>query len=141
MQVMGNHKAVGITILLLTIVRVGWRLTHRPPPPLAGLARWELALSRFVHVALYVLMLGVPLGGWATHSAFSGGAPVSLFGLVDWPGLPFAEDRGLGETFGGMHELFAFAMLGLLVLHIAGALKHRLMDRNADTLKRMSLRR
>lgn len=139
LAIMGNHKAVGILILLFTILRIVWRLTHRPPPPLPDLKAWELALSRVAHVLLYVFMLAVPLGGWATHSAWSGGQPVSLFGIVNWPGLPFAASKPLGETFGEMHELGAFAMLVLIALHIAGALKHRFVDRNPDTLRRMSI--
>lgn len=138
MAIMGNHKAIGILILLFTLVRIAWRLTHRPPAPLAGLAAWEVALSKVVHVLLYVLMLGIPLGGWATHSAWSGGKPVSLFGIVDWPGLPFAANETLGKTFGEMHELGATTMLILLALHVAGALKHRIIDKNPEALRRMS---
>lgn len=138
MAIMGNHKAVGILILLFTVLRILWRLTHRPPPPMPDLKSWEVALSRVVHVLLYVFMLAVPLGGWATHSAFSGGQPVSLFGLINWPGLPFAADRQLGGTFGEIHELGAWAMAALIAVHIAGAIKHQFFDRNPDTLRRMS---
>ncbi|MFM5885007.1 MAG: cytochrome b [Novosphingobium sp.] len=137
MQIMGNHKAIGILILLLTVARIAWRLTHRPPPPSPDLAAWEVALSKVTHVLLYVLMLSIPLGGWATHSAWSGGKPVSLFGLIDWPGLPIAQNKVLGETFGEAHGAFATVMLGLLALHVAGALKHRILDRHPDALKRM----
>ena len=136
-QVMGNHKAIGIVILLLTMAQIAWRLMHRPPPPSPDLATWEVALSKVVHVLLYVLMLAIPLGGWATHSAWSGGKPVSLFGLVNWPGLPFAQSKDLGETLGGAHGTFAWVMAGLLALHVAGALKHRILDRNPNALKRM----
>ncbi|WP_296677817.1 cytochrome b [Novosphingobium sp.] len=141
MQIMGNHKAIGISILLLTLVRIGWRLTHRVPAPSADLAPWEVTLSKIVHFLLYGLMLGIPLGGWATHSAFSGGKPVSMFGIVDFPGLPFAQNKDLGETFGGAHGTFATVMLVLLALHVAGALKHRIIDKNTQALARMSLRR
>ncbi|PKB25095.1 cytochrome b561 [Novosphingobium kunmingense] len=139
LAIMANHKAIGILILLFTVLRVVWRLTHRPPAPLADLKPWELALSRVVHFLLYLFMLAVPLGGWATHSAWSGGQPVNLFGLIDWPGLPFAASKTLGETFGEMHEVGAFSMAALVVLHIAGALKHRIVDRNPDTLRRISI--
>lgn len=137
MQVMGNHKAIGIIILLLTLVRIGWRLMHRPPPLSPDLAPWDVALSKVTHVLLYALMIGIPIGGWATHSAFSGGKPVSLFGIVNWPGLPFAQDKALGETFGGAHGTFATVLLGLMALHVAGALKHRIVDRQQGALKRM----
>lgn len=140
-QVMGNHKAIGITVLLLTVLRVIWRLTHRPPPLADTLAAWEVALSRVTHGLLYLLMLAIPLSGWLMHSAWSGGKPVSLFGLIGWPGYPFAANKDLAHTFGEGHEVMAFAMLGLLVLHVAGALKHRLIDKDGNALARMSLRR
>lgn len=137
MQVMGNHKAIGITVLLLTLARIAWRLTHRPPPLSSDLAAWEVALAKVTHVLLYILMLGIPLGGWATHSAWFGGQPVSLFGLINWPGLPLTQDKALGETLGEAHGAFAWAMLVLLALHVAGALKHRVIDRNPNAIRRM----
>lgn len=140
-QIMGNHKAIGISILLLTVVRVVWRLTHRPPSLADTLAAWEVAMSRVTHGLLYLLMLAIPLSGWLMHSAFSGGKPVSLFGLVNWPGFPFAANKDLAHSFGEGHELMAIAMLVLLALHVAGALKHRLVDKDGNALARMSLRR
>lgn len=140
-QVMGNHKAIGITVLLLTVLRVIWRLTHRPPPLADTLAAWEAALSKVTHSLFYLLMLAIPLSGWMMHSAYSGGKPVSLFGLVPFPGLPFSANKDLAHTFGEGHELMAIAMLVLLVLHVAGALKHRIVDKDANALARMSLRR
>jgi cytochrome b561 len=140
-QIMGNHKAFGVTILLLTVVRVVWRLMHRAPPLADTLAAWEVALSKVTHVLFYVLMLGMPLSGWAMHSAYSGGKPVSLFGIANWPGLPFAANKDLAHSFGEGHELMGYAMLVLLALHVAGALKHRIIDKDRNALKRMSLRR
>jgi cytochrome b561 len=139
-QVMGNHKAIGITILLLTVLRVIWRLTHRPPPLADTLAAWEVAVSRVTHGLVYLLMLAIPLSGWLMHSAWTGGEPVSLFGLIDWPGYPFAKSKDLAHTFGEGHEVMATAMLVLLALHVAGALKHRLIDKDGNALGRMSLR-
>ncbi|MBS0483247.1 MAG: cytochrome b [Proteobacteria bacterium] len=141
MQLMGNHKAIGILILLLTLVRIGWRLTHRPPPLADNLSAWEVALSKVTHVLLYVLMLAIPVLGWMTHSAFSGGQPVSMFGLFNWPGLPMQQSKDLAESYGGGHGALATGMLFLLALHVAGALKHRIIDRDRNALARMSLRR
>lgn len=140
-QVMNNHKAFGITILVLTLARVLWRLVHRPPALAETLAAWEVALSKVTHVLLYVLMLGIPLSGWLMHSAFTGGEPVSLFGLVDWPGLPMTQSKEVAHTYEEGHELMATGMLVLLALHVAGALKHRLIDKDSNALARMSLRR
>ncbi|MEQ1541893.1 MAG: cytochrome b [Novosphingobium sp.] len=139
-QVMGNHKAFGITILILTVLRVIWRLMHTAPPLAETLAAWEVALSKVTHLLLYVLMLAIPLSGWLMHSAYTGGGPVSLFGVIGFPGWPFAQDKDLAHTFGEGHEVMATAMLVLLALHVAGALKHRIIDKDPDALKRMSLR-
>jgi cytochrome b561 len=136
LQMMANHKAMGLTILLLTVLRLVWRATHTPPPLLDSLKSWETALAKVVHGLFYVLMLGIPLAGWAMHSAYSGGAPVSFFGLFDYPGLPLAQAKATAGIFGEMHELFAGLMLFLLGLHVLAALKHQFVDRDA-TMRRI----
>lgn len=136
MQVMTNHKAVGLTILILSLARLAWRLTHRPPPLNPALKTWEKTLARIVHTLFYVLMIGLPLGGWLTHSYFSGGKPISAFGLFSYPGLPVARNPALGETMGGLHGTFAWFLLGLAALHVAGALKHQFIDKDRE-LQRM----
>ena len=128
-KVMGNHMAFGILILLLSALRVVWRLVNRGPA-LLPMARWESILAHAVHGLMYLLMLGIPLAGWAMHSAFTGGEGVSMFGAFTFPGLPFAQDKHLAEhVFGTLHGLFAYAMLGLLALHVLGALKHQFVDK------------
>ncbi|MDE2436377.1 MAG: cytochrome b [Sphingomonadales bacterium] len=140
-QVMANHKAIGITILLLTVIRIVWRLVHRPPPLASTLAPWEAALSKITHGLFYLLMLAMPLSGWLMHSAYSGGAPVSLFGIVNWPGAPLAQNKALAHSFGDGHGAMATIMLVLLAIHVAGALKHRIIDKDRNALLRMSLRK
>lgn len=131
-QIMGNHKAIGITVLLLTVARILWRLTHRPPPLLASLKPWEAALARFTHTAFYVLMIGVPLAGWLLHSLYSGGAPVNVFGVFSYPGLPVAQDKAGSQTAGQVHEILAILMLILAGLHVLGALKHQWFDKDGS---------
>jgi cytochrome b561 len=126
---MAGHKAFGITILVLSLMRIVWRLTHRPPPPAESLKSWEVALSRVVHWLFYFLIVAVPLAGWAQHSAATGGAPVSIFQMFDFPGLPLAKDKATFGVFHEIHEILAFLMAGLLVLHILGALKHQFIDK------------
>lgn len=140
-MIMGNHKAIGITVLLLTVLRVIWRLMHKAPPLADTLASWEVALSKVTHLLLYVLMLGIPMSGWLMHSAYTGGQPVSWFGLFNWPGLPLVQDKATAHSFGEGHEVMATAMLVLLALHVAGALKHRIVDKDRNALLRMSLRK
>ncbi len=128
--VMGNHKAIGITILILTVLRIAWRLTHRPPPLVETMKRWEMALAKVVHVAFYVLMLAIPLAGWAMSSVAD--RPVNFFGLFMVPSLPLGSDKALGGLFHDLHELGATLMLILLALHVAGALKHHFIDRDGS---------
>lgn len=135
-QIMGNHKAIGLLVLALSLMRIVWRLTHRPPPLVETLKTWEAALAKVVHSLFYVLIVAIPLSGWAMSSAFSGGKPVGFFGLFDIPGLPFAADRRTAGVFHEVHELFATLTLFLVALHVAGALKHQFVDRDG-TLGRM----
>ena len=81
-------------------------------------------------------MSAIPLTGWAMVSAFSKGAGVSLFGLVTVPALPVGHDKPTAGLFAELHTVLAFAMIGLILLHVAGALKHQLFDRDG-TLRRM----
>ena len=137
MQVMANHKAIGITILLLTVLRIVWRLTHKAPPLIESLKAWEAAMARVTHAALYFLMLAVPVAGWGLHSAFSKGAPVGIFGLFGFPALPVGSDKPTIGMFHELHEVFATLMLLLVVLHVLAALKHQFMDKDG-TLRRIA---
>ena len=134
MQVMGNHKAIGLTILALTAVRILWRLMHKVPPLSSSLSAWEVALARVVHALFYFLMLFIPITGWGMVSG--SGKPVSWFGLFDVPALPVAGNKVLGGIFHESHEVLAIVMLGLIGLHVLGALKHQVFDRD-DTMARM----
>jgi cytochrome b561 len=127
------HKSFGITVLLLSVARIVWRLMNRPPeePPMAA---WQAWASRAVHILFYVLIIAMPLTGWIMASA-SSDAPTRYFGLVDirLPGIPSldAETRhGLEEAFEQVHGNLAWVMIGLLVLHVAGAVKHHFIDKD-----------
>ncbi|MBS3928407.1 MAG: cytochrome b [Sphingomonadales bacterium] len=135
-MVMGYHKATGITILVLTLARIVWRLMHKAPPMVETLKAWEAALARVTHAGFYFLMLAVPLTGWAMSSAFSKGGPVSMFGLFDVPALPVGTDKPTADMFYELHEIFAFVMIGLFVLHLGAALKHHFVDKDG-TMRRM----
>lgn len=135
-QVMNNHKAIGLLILALSVLRIVWRITHPAPPVAETLRAWEAALARVVHSLFYLLIVAIPLTGWAMVSAGAGGKPVGFFGLFDVPGLPFEANRERAGVFGEVHEMFATLTLFLLALHVAAALKHHFVDRDA-TLARM----
>jgi cytochrome b561 len=118
------HKSIGLTVLALTLVRLGWRLGHRPPPYDTAMKRWEVGLARATHWTFYLLLIALPLSGWLLVS--TGGRATSLFGLFDAPALPISHERGPHETFEMLHSWFGYAMLALVALHVAGALKHQL---------------
>lgn len=138
-----THKSIGITVLGLFVLRVLWRLGHRPPE-LNELAAWERLAAKVGHVGLYALLLALPLSGWLHDSAWKDAAthPMSLFGLVPWPriglimNLEPGQKEQLHSLFGEMHEWLANGFYVLFVLHVLGALKHQFLDRQ-KLLQRM----
>ena len=133
---MNGHKAMGITILLLTLARIGWRLAHHPPALLDSLKAWEIALAKVVHALAYAFMLAVPLAGWAMHSAASKGAPVAMFDVFAMPALPVGTDKAAAGLFHELHETFATLLLALIAVHVLAAIKHVALDRDG-TMRRM----
>jgi len=135
-QLYSMHKAVGVTLLGLAVVRILWILVSRPPEMPAVLQRWEVVLARSTTGLLYLLMLATPIAGYLMTN--TGGKPISYFGLFELPAL-IGENHDLHELLEEVHEFLAFTILALFSLHIAGALKHRFIDAdpNADVLKRM----
>jgi cytochrome b561 len=127
------HKWAGVTIFLLVLVRLAWRLTHRPPAPPAGMPAWQHRAAEAVHGLLYLLMLAVPISGWLMSSAK--GFPTVWFGVLPLPDL-LQKDTALGETLVTVHKTLNLTMAGLVLGHAAAALKHHLIDRD-DVLKRM----
>ena len=138
------HKSVGITILLLSLGRLGWRVANPPPPLPATMAPWERGLSRFVHVGFYVIMIGMPLTGWLMVSASRIEVPTLLYGTVPWPSFPGVADLAPGakriwrEAAQESHELLADGLYALFLLHLGGALKHQLFSRDEPVLARMA---
>lgn len=129
------HKSVGILILALSLIRLGWRIVHPFAPFPETMPAWERLLARGTHILFYILMIGAPLLGWAAASA-GGAPPVPLFDLLPGPNLPLPENEDLGEALGGLHKLMVKAIYVVLALHVLGALKHQFFDRDA-TLYRM----
>ncbi len=129
------HKTIGILILVLTLIRILWRLSHKPPALPDYIKGWEAGLAKLVHLGLYVFMLAMPLVGWALVS--TGKYPSFLMNLksLRLPDLPFwnhldkAAKHDWHEFFEETHELLAFVAIALLVLHIAGAVKHMRSDK------------
>ena len=130
------HKAVGLTVLALSVGRFAWRLSHSPPPPPTGLSPWERTLSRVVHSVFYVLLLALPLLGWAGASTSLLDFPIRWFGLFTVPQMPLPNDQATSAVYMSAHAITAWAMTALVFLHLGGVLKHLLL-RDAQVLPRM----
>ena len=138
------HKSIGITILGLAIMRLLWRVSHKPPALPTGYAKWEITASHVAHWLLYLLIFAMPLTGWIMDSAWKDADthPMFYFGLFEWPRLgffmhldPVLKDR-MHDLFGAAHEWISWILYALVTLHLAGALKHQWIDREKE-LQRM----
>jgi cytochrome b561 len=126
------HKWAGITILALSALRLGWRLGHAPPAD-APMPAWQRTAAHTVHRLLYVLFFAVPLAGWGYSSAT--GFPVVWFGVLPLPDW-VPVDRALADALKATHKGLALTLGVLVLLHVAAALKHQLIDRDG-LLRRM----
>ncbi len=127
------HKWAGVSILLLSALRLLWRLIKRPPADL-DMPAWQKRAAHLTHALLYLLFFAVPLAGWAYSSA--AGFPIVWFGVLPLPDF-VPVDKALAESFKLIHKLLAYGMAALIVAHLAAALKHHFIDRDG-LLRRMS---
>ena len=132
------HKSFGMLILILILVRLATRWRARVPELPQGLAPWEARAAKIGHTALYALMIVVPCMGYSMSSSFTQSDGVFFFG-VNLPELLPKNDARF-EVFQALHRYLAYTLLALVVLHVAGALKHRFLDkdRGNDVLSRMT---
>ncbi|RPF72415.1 cytochrome b [Aurantiacibacter spongiae] len=130
---MADHKALGITILALTLGRIAWRLTHKLPPLPANYATWERVLARGTHLIFYILLVALPLAGWIANSL--GGKMIDYFGLFTIPALPVGQNGDLGHSIFEVHATTGTIMIWLIGLHILGALKHTFFDKDGGIFR------
>jgi len=137
------HKSIGILVLSLSVLRLGWRFIKPPPIYPAALTWWEAGLASLVHGLFYVLIIGVPFSGWLLVSASPKNIPTLLFNSILLPNLPFfagvADRKALAHSIGEIHGYLAYSMLALVVLHGAAAIKHHWLSKD-ETLLRMTPR-
>lgn len=126
------HKWVGITVLALALVRLGWRITHRPPP-MEPVPRWQMMAANASHLLLYVLLLAVPLTGWAYSNA--SGYPIVYLGHLPLPDL-VDRDKLLAGQLVKVHGTLAAVLAAAVALHVLAALEHQFI-RKDRTLRRM----
>jgi cytochrome b561/polyisoprenoid-binding protein YceI len=135
-----THKSIGITILLLTVARIAWRVMNPPPTLPKDMTGLEKTASHLVHLGFYGIMIALPLTGWLYSSvSIKLDVPTVLYGMISWPDVPFVESLKT-ETASGIvnfiHSKLAWVTFGLLALHVAGALKHE-FSAEEGVLKRM----
>lgn len=127
-----THKAIGVIVLVLAAWRVLWRIVQGFPNEVAQMPRWQRVSARVVHIALLTAILVMPIAGYVTSS--TGGHPISMFRLFNMPALP--KNEAVSAAAATVHSVVAYILIVLICLHVAAALKHHLVDRDA-TLKRM----
>jgi cytochrome b561 len=132
------HKSLGLTLLVLAVLRLLWRVTHGFPELPRDIPAWQRVAARISHYLLYAFILLIPLTGWLyvstgwnsdTGTAFA--VPTVWFGLFEWPHIPGVGGNGpLANLAVEAHELLAWSLIALLVVHVAAALKHHFADRD-----------
>ena len=131
--IMANHFSLGVTLLVLVLLRLAWRLVVPNPPIASHPATWERALAKIVHTLFYVLLIALPLAGWLAMSKLE--STVSVWGLFTMPMLPVAPDPEGGKAIFELHGVVGQALLILMVIHILGTLKHTLIDRDGNLFR------
>lgn len=128
------HKSFGLTVLLLSVLRLVWRFVHRPPPDDASIPDWQKSVAHLVHNVLYALMFILPLSGWIMVSASPLNIDTVLFDVVTVPHLPPFDQIGNKEQVEGwlteIHEIAGTVLILILLAHLGAALKHHFIDKD-----------
>ena len=137
LQLFSWHKWAGVTVFMLVVVRLAWRVSHQPPALPPHMAPIERLAAHAGHLLLYVLMVAIPLTGWLMSSAK--GFQTVWFGVLPIPDL-LAKDKALGDLLQTVHLALNFTLIAVLVGHVGAALKHHFLNKD-DVLTRMLPRR
>lgn len=132
-EVYSLHKSIGLSLLALVMLRLLWRAYAGAPQPVSGTPSWQERVASLTHVAMYVLLLLIPLSGWIFNSA--AGFPLQWFGLVNLPAI-IGKNPALRELSRQWHEIGFWALIVLAVAHAGAAFYHHLFQHDA-TLARM----
>jgi cytochrome b561 len=127
-EIYALHKSTGLTVLMLVVFRILWRVLDPTPTLPPNTPRWQRLSAKLSHVALYAVMLAMPLSGWLYNSASN--FPLKWFDLIKLPALS-GPDRELKALAGDLHEALAITLVVLLTVHIGAALKHHFIDRDS----------
>ncbi len=132
------HKWIGVTVLALAVLRALWRIAHAAPPLPASIPRWQQQISAATHMLLYVLVFAVPLSGY--FYSLAAGFKVVYLGVLPLPVL-IDPNPTLKPILKAVHFWLNMGMAGLVLMHIAAALKHHLIDRDNVLLRMLPLLR
>lgn len=127
------HKWIGVTVFLFAVIRLSWRITHRPPAMPDTMQRWEKFAAESVHYLLYALIFVIPVSGWLMSSAM--GFQTVWFGVLPLPDL-VGKNKALADALHEVHENLNYGLLVLVLGHAGAALKHHFIERD-DVLVRM----
>jgi cytochrome b561 len=137
-----THKSIGLTVLVLSVIRLLWRLVNPVPPLPAGMSVPLRFAAHASHFLLYFLIIAIPLSGWALVSSSPMGLPTMYFGWFEWPHIGFladltrAQKMPLRHDFGTIHVYLAWSAIVLVPIHVLAALYHQFLRRD-EVLKRM----
>jgi len=132
LALLARHKSFGMTVLMLAVLRLLWRLKNAPPALPAGMRPIERVLARATHVAFYVLLFVMPLTGWMMSSAKN--YSVSWFGLFTWPNL-IPKNEAAFNALRSTHDILSAVLFTIAVVHILAALKHHFWNRDNVLLR------
>jgi cytochrome b561 len=133
LALLARHKSFGMTVLMLAVLRLAWRLFNRPPELPPAMSKIEKGLAKGTHVLLYVLLFAMPLTGWLMSSAKN--YSVSWFGRFTWPNLIPPNERAF-DVLKTVHQSLSWLLFAVAILHILAALKHHFWHKD-DVLTRM----
>jgi cytochrome b561 len=136
LALLARHKSFGMTVLMLAILRLLWRLKNPPPELPDHMTPWERKLARATHIAFYVLLFAMPLTGWLMSSAKN--YSVSWFGLFTWPNL-IGKNETAFDILRSTHDTLSAILLTIAILHILAALKHHFWNKDNVLLRMLPL--
>jgi len=131
-----THKSIGLTILVLSLIRVAWRLMNPVPPLPASMSPLMRFAAHATHFLLYVLIIAIPLSGWLLVSSSPLGLPTMYFGWFAWPELPYFSDLPRAakkiwvRDFDTVHIYLAWSAIVLVTIHVVAALYHQFIRRD-----------
>jgi cytochrome b561 len=127
LKLISYHKWLGVTVFLLLLLRLAWRLGHVPPPLPDSMPLWQRQAANGLHFLLYLLLFAIPLSGWLMSSAK--GFQTVYLGVLPLPDL-IGKDKALGDLLRAVHETLNMTLLALLLAHAGAALKHHFIERD-----------